>query len=393
MSEPTPLTVAQEPSRRRWWLIFGGSTFWISILIHVLFVAAAAYIVVQHFSKKHVNFVATPPPAAQDDVEHKVELARRNNVESAPPDLKRITTTDLSAISLPDVPETPATDEPTPTTLAGTGDVGEGLGGGNGNGGGDGSGNPFGDLDSTMGLKGYFYDLKQRSDRKPSALTSAGYFKTLANFALVSNWDESLLAKYFKSPKALSTVSIMIPFRDSIEGPKAFRLEDVVQPGGWIIVYKATVQAPVEGNYRFAGFSDNQMYVQIDGATVLDTGTEPPAPQFQEKEKYLPNEWFSLGTVRRWPAHYGEVRVGPAFHVDSGREIDMKVLIGDAPGGKENETCHFLFLMKEGETYEQGPGGEPKLPLFRLSNTDVQPEGQHPPFTTTDYATWSAKPN
>ncbi len=99
--------------------LFGGSTLWISILLHVFFGAVATYIIVEHFQKKHINFRVTEPPAPHTEVEYKVELAKRTNVESAPPDLKRIVTTDVSPITLPDVPVTPKVDETAPTEMAG----------------------------------------------------------------------------------------------------------------------------------------------------------------------------------------------------------------------------------------------------------------------------------
>src|SRR5471030_957345 len=101
------------PIKRRWFAYFGANSLAVSILLHVLFGIGATYLIVEHFQKKHINFHATEPPSQHTEVEHKVELAKRNNVESAPPDLKRVTTTDFSPITLPDVPNTPPTDDAT----------------------------------------------------------------------------------------------------------------------------------------------------------------------------------------------------------------------------------------------------------------------------------------
>jgi hypothetical protein len=196
--------------KKRWWLgLFGGSTLWLAIFVHVFFAVMATYIVVEHFEKKHINFQATAPPSPAE-VEHKVELARKTSVESAPPDLKRIVTTDISPITLPDVPETPQTDETTPTTMAGEGDVGEGMGGGNGTGGTGGGAPDFGEPEGG-GLEGYFFDLKQTPDHLPTNMDEDTMVSTIKDFCN-RGWDEDDLANhFFKSPKPLYTNQILIP--------------------------------------------------------------------------------------------------------------------------------------------------------------------------------------
>jgi len=146
-SVPIEAPIDREKPRKRLLAYLGLNSLSLSILLHVLFGVGAAYLVVEHFQKKHINFRATEPPSAHNDVEHKIQLSKRNNVESAPPDLKRIVTTDVSAITLPEPPEVPVTDEATPTDMAGIdGVMGTGLGNGSGtggNGGGAGSDIPI----------------------------------------------------------------------------------------------------------------------------------------------------------------------------------------------------------------------------------------------------------
>jgi hypothetical protein len=171
---PTPKVPVSGNKRlkKRWFTYFGANSLAISILLHLLFGVGATFLIVEHFQKKHINFHASEPPSSQTEIEHKVELAKRNNVESAPPDLKRIVTTDVSAITLPEPPEVPTTDESNPTPMAGVdGVMGSGLGGGaSGGGGGNGGGIPeFGSPDG-KGLQGYLYDLKQTPDLKPTGM-------------------------------------------------------------------------------------------------------------------------------------------------------------------------------------------------------------------------------
>jgi hypothetical protein len=152
--EPPPSTSTNNrKKKRRWFLAFSGNSLLISILLHVLFAVGATYFIVEHFQKKHINFRATAPPGEHTDVEHKIEMAKRNSVASAPPDLKRIVTTAVSSITLPDLPEVPQDDEVMPTAMSGVGSgMGNGFGNGqgNGNGAGTGSGDGFGDPNPVM---------------------------------------------------------------------------------------------------------------------------------------------------------------------------------------------------------------------------------------------------
>src|SRR5450755_2607755 len=107
-----------EPIKKRWYAYFGANSMAISIFLHLLFGMGATFLVVEHFQKKHINFHATEPPSQHTEVEHKIELAKKNNVESAPPDLKRIVSTEVSPITLPEPPELP-NDEASPSAMAG----------------------------------------------------------------------------------------------------------------------------------------------------------------------------------------------------------------------------------------------------------------------------------
>jgi hypothetical protein len=126
----------------------------------------ATYWIVEHFQKKHINFHATAPPTPHTEVEHKIEMVKKNNVDSAPPDLKRIVTTAVSTISLPEVPEVPQPDEITPTTISGvTGQMGSGMG--NGNGTGAGSGGLDENLPLVEQLSKLLFELPSLSDSNP----------------------------------------------------------------------------------------------------------------------------------------------------------------------------------------------------------------------------------
>jgi hypothetical protein len=403
VSAPGAASGNNRPKKRGWFLAVGGGSLSISILLHVLFGVSATYLIVEHFQKKHINFHATEPPAQHTEVEHKVELAKRNNVESAPPDIKRIVTTDVSAIALPEPPEVSTTDEAAPTAMAGVeGVMGSGLGSGRGKGGnGGGGGIPlFGAPDGT-GLQGYLYDLKQTPDKQPTGMNRQRYYAALTDY-LRQGWNESLLERYYKSQDPLYANFLAISTRRSEEAPKAFALENEVQPDLWVIHYHAKVKAPQSGDYRFAGFADNVLEVRIKGQTVLDAGWDSLSNDANLRQElpfvfptYVP--WATNKTDRPgqpgfdrtdvppetkvWSAH---LKIGPVFHLETSETVDMDVLVGDDGG-----VCSFFLLIeKEGEIYGNGAGGFIAYPFFQIGakgGAEFSPGEEHPPYSSNSY--------
>jgi hypothetical protein len=363
-----PVAPEPPPKKRTWLALFGINSLALSVLIHVLFGVGATYLIVQHFQKKHINFHATEPPAPHTEVEHKVQMAKRNNVESAPPDLKRIVTTAISPVALPDVPVSTADTEMEPSPISGLDGIsGMGIGGGLGGGsGGGGGGSPlFGTTDGT-GLKGIFYDLKQTPDRKSAVSSDPGaeyrdYYEHIRQY-VEGGWKVEMLDKYYKSKTPLYSTRFAIPMIRSTEAPKAFNVENEVKPSYWAAHYQGMVSAPQSGNYRLMGYGDNVLIVRIDGSIVLDAGWNTILPKRPDLSHHFPLNW--LGDPK-YP-HNAELKMGPPFHMDAGQAVPMEVLIGDDGG-----VCGFyLFVMKEGETYEKAPDGTPKLPFFELGAND-----------------------
>jgi len=380
--------------KKRWFAYFGANSLAVSILLHVLFGVGATFLIVEHFQKKHVNFHATEPPSQHTEVEHKVELAKRNNVESAPPDLKRIVTKDVSSITLPEPPEVPTTDEANPTSMAGVdGVMGMGLGNGMGKGGsGGGGGIPlFGAPDGT-GLEGDFYDLKQTPARKPTDMTYGQFYIELHNY-VDRGWNEALLSRYYKSKDPLYASTLAISTRDSGEAPKAFGLEKEVQPALWIVHYHGRVIAPQSGDYRFVGFGDNVLVVKINNTTVLDAGWDflTNNPSLHQLLPFACPKYIPIARRDRpsWDPH---LRIGPVFHANAHVPMDMDILIGDDGG-----ICNFFLLIeKEGEIYGNGEGGFVAYPFFQIGDkggAEFSVGEEHPPYSSNSYPWQDAKSN
>src|SRR5690349_349980 len=104
--------VAHASSSKPPWIaaILGSKFLMISIAVHILFGVAAAYWVVQRYqANRKLTFKAGPPspnPSSRA-LEHKVQMQKKQSTMSAPSIAKRITTTGLSKVALPEVPAMP----------------------------------------------------------------------------------------------------------------------------------------------------------------------------------------------------------------------------------------------------------------------------------------------
>src|SRR3954453_22812077 len=108
---------------KRWWNWEGtsGKFLMISIGVHVLFGLIAAVVVVQHYqATRKLTFKGGPPspnPSTRA-LEHKVQMAKKQNTMSAPAMAKKITTTGVAKVSLPEMPAMPRLAAP-PVKMAG----------------------------------------------------------------------------------------------------------------------------------------------------------------------------------------------------------------------------------------------------------------------------------
>ncbi len=143
MSTIQPVAPVKKPLIKLWHKIIASNTLLLSIGLHFLFgVGATVYVVQQIQAKRKVAFQGGPPqinPSTRA-LEHQVSMAKKKASMSAPAQAKRITTTGLAKIALPDMPTMPHATEVMPNRMAGLGGNGNGFGlggagGGMGNGG------------------------------------------------------------------------------------------------------------------------------------------------------------------------------------------------------------------------------------------------------------------
>jgi hypothetical protein len=120
-----------------------GKVLALVIGLHVIAGIGAGYIIVSQIqAKRKLTFSGGPPTtnASQRALEHKVAMGKKRNVMSAPAQAKRITTSGLAKVALPDMPAMPSATDVMPGRMSGMGGFGFGPGGGGGGGLGDGGG-------------------------------------------------------------------------------------------------------------------------------------------------------------------------------------------------------------------------------------------------------------
>ena len=361
------------------------SYFFAAVLIHlVLFMMFATFIVfqapVQPSDNSHFLAVSikppppppTPPPPVGGEVANNLAPA----VEMAPPPATPTviassapSTFSLSAQNLA-IPNLPASLAPASgAAMTGHTAPGDSLG----------AGSPFGrsDDNGVPLLQGYLFDLKQTRDHKPTNLDPGGYHQKIEQF-IASNWDSNVLRPYYKSAKPLNTAAIFIPTIEASDGPKAFGVDQEVQPNMYAIWYKVSAAPRQAGTYHFVGIADDILAVRVNGRTVLDGSDFGLNTEVRKKQTK-----FQMTNFRPTCGPNGDFWIGPPIHLSAGEVVSIDILIGEEPGGKSN---YFLFIKRDESTYEKQSNGEPLLPVFQVDDKVICPTGDptsHPPFAAT----------
>lgn len=383
------------PSRRRFWAKILASKFLlVSIIVHLLFGLGATYFIVQRYSAaRKLTFQGGPPTTnpAKRALEHQVSVAKKK-AGGAPPQARRISTSGLAKIVLPDMPVMTTSTHVVPGMMSGIGGMGTGRGlgagggmGSGGSGGGGGGGMTLFGFQRGEGLPGHFYDLKQSRDRKPVPVNVETFHAALAD-CLARGGDDGALAAFFKAPTTLYAPQLFTPSILASEGPKAFGVaRDVPQPGYICVVYKGRVTAPESGQFRFVGMGDNVLAVRFAGRIVLDNGSlniggPKPAAGYHYKLKWAEQamgDGYYAGAV----VGHGQ---GETFDVQAGETYDIAIIWGELDGGL---SLAQLLLEKIGENYSKDAHGNPKLPIFRMGNASM-PHGLGLPPTAIAGRVW-----
>ncbi len=348
-----------------------GGSLLLSIAVHAVILLIGAYLVVSQIAEERKISFGGGESGPKSEVRHKV----KTKTTTAPAPTKRITTTGIATVALPDMPDIPNNMGPSIAGAMGSGGFGSagGLGGGGGGGGGgsgSGQGNGFSKITffglnggkESDGLVGTFYDLKQSADGKPTSMQFSALEKANPKTCIVGSdenkeyienvkkfnkaWSKNFLPRFFKAPQKLVANQIVIPRMTADAAPKAYGVEKECAPKRWIAYYEATIVPPRDGRFRFRGIGDDIMMVRINGQVVLDGSLHDICRKEVDTE---PND---------------QLRGGKWMNMRKGVPMKMELIIGEMPGGV---FYGILCLEEEKVAYPAG------YPVFQLKAGPIPP--------------------
>ncbi len=296
-----------------------------------------------------------PPPEAIQPKQREYKMKTMRSQRST-----AISTQVPIAVDQPSDLNLPSIDIPSPqpnkAAIQARGDAGQ-IGGGLGGGAGEsGFSTLFGNTSPLTGaLEGTFIDFKQ--DRNRENPPNNGWMDAGKDF--LRNYQLREFRKFFNAPQKLYATHFYIPLMGADQAPRAYGVEQLVQPSNWVAVYQGKFRSLKGGTFRFVGTADDLIIVGVDGKTVLYAGFPESNPG-----KWSPNDAPKFGGP---PVsdYLPKLTEGDWFKLAPGEVKDLSVIIGEIPGG---EFACYLFIEERGVKYEKASDGRPILPIFKLKD-------------------------
>lgn len=240
----------------------------------------------------------------------------------------------------------------------------------------------FGRQENTgAALIGILYDFKQNQKLHSTGFRPDQFPGILGEF-LDKNWSESVLNRYFRATRPLYATQIFIPQIGAEHAPKAFGLEKVIRPSGWIVCYKGQVAPPEDGTYRFLAYADDLIIVGVNQQIACLAGRPDSARRFRM--------WQTPAQGPEIPAANGNLVYGDWLQLKKDEPIDLDVIVGERPGGKFSA---FLLYEKQGAAYPVDGAGRTRYPIFQLAaGPSSVPAGENAPPHCTLEPTWKGLP-
>jgi len=219
----------------------------------------------------------------------------------------------------------------------------------------------FGRIGGT-GLPGTLYDLKQDRDRQPVEYDVSQFAGIIAG-AASKQFAASAMKPYFKASQEMNFTFLAVPYMSAEEGPRAFKVENEVQPRGWFVHYSGTITAPQSGEWRFVGNFDDALVIYINGKPVLDGswlvignhGARQPDEDIRQSFGGPP---VLTRNQRCW--------AGKWVKLDGPAKVD--IIVGERPGGKVGGV---LLVQHRKSQYRLRPDGSPILPVLMTSPPEL----------------------
>ncbi len=225
------------------------------------------------------------------------------------------------------------------------------------------------DFTGTASFVGIFYDLKQSQTRQRYPNPNQQYWKVIRDF-VSDEFNEAQLDRFFRAALPLYTNRIAMSNMAANNAPRAFGVQDVVEPRHWIIHYRAQVAPPRDGRYRLGGGSDDVLVAGINRKVVV-------IGQHADRDLALPR-WVSPADPEPRPGVRpgldNRALWGHWLDLKAGVPLDLDVVVGERPGGS---FYAVLVYQEEGKTYPVR-GERMYVPILELVPHD-SPEAKTKP--------------
>ncbi|MDO5470475.1 MAG: hypothetical protein Q4F38_04150 [Akkermansia sp.] len=262
---------------------------------------------------------------------------------------------------------------------------GDALGGGLGDGGlgdgiGEGGGSGMGSSEKTENaFVGRFWDLKKTSAGAASKMkdssSNTAVLGALSQF-YNGGWNTNLFSTYFESKTRLYTSCFYLPCCLDHEATNAYDPKGKMglKPSRWVALYRARVQAPKTGRFRFIGIADTVMAVRFNNRNVLACGLHDLKTnqwgaftwdEGRNEGALDGREIIAYDSCEFWNQQMGGFVAGEPFDVTEGEWYEMQVLVSEIGGGNFG-FCLLVDDMSD-EKVRATEDGKPMFQLFRTS--------------------------
>jgi hypothetical protein len=192
-------------------------------------------------------------------------------------------------------------------------------------------------------------------------MTDTAYFGALGAF--LRSWDEKRLEDYFRAPRKKYSTTLFIPTIGADAAPKAFGVDDIVEPRFWAIHYKGEISAPETGKYRFWGYGDDVLVVRLKRRDVLQGNwNNRRVIEWQSDDEQ--NRQYKIFSHK-----HETLYVGDWVSLKKGEPVPIEILVGECGGGQFSAA---LLIEQKGRPYASGNDGRPILPIFKTKQ--ISPE-------------------
>lgn len=259
----------------------------------------------------------------------------------------------------------------------------EGLGGGGvGEGMGEGGGSGLGtSVKADNAFIGRFWDFKKTPAGAPSKLKDQAANRQVLDIMSKfynTGWNTSVFAPYCEAKTKLYSSCFYLPNCMDQEASNAYdpKKRMGLKPSRWVALYRAQVQAPVSGRFRFVGAGDSVLAVRFDGRNVLccgfhdlKTSTWNGFHELSNPDAHKGKDVIKYESCDYWNEQFGGFVAGETFDVKAGQWYEMQVLVSEIGGGNFG----FCLLIDDVDE-EGGKTTEDGLPLYQLFRTSfIQP--------------------